>query len=164
MSGGECRSTCNEWNGKKQTFRPAFTSNECNGCHKNPNHDSCRSEKQSRAYEEQCWQYKQAYQNGSSPGKHLDIQNMCSNARGNRNRPNYHNCDWLLSKVRQQEKPQPENGGQGKQATKAGRIGRVIWIFVCWVRFDGFWHKDILVSPPLPANWNPSSPNKTDSY
>ena len=68
VSGGKRRSTCDVRNGEKQKFRPAFVSKECNGCHKNPKHDFRRSKKQSRAKEEQCWQYQQACQNRSSPG------------------------------------------------------------------------------------------------
>jgi hypothetical protein len=146
---GKSSSTCDVWNGKKQTFRPAFTSNECNGCRKNPKHAFYSPEKQSRAHEEQGWQYKQTYQNSSTPTKHIGVNEMRGHTCANGYRPKHDDRHWLAAKVREQKKPQPEHAGQGEQATKAEQITTAIPLFAVGVAvFDFVWHGPIL----LPAN------------
>ena len=152
VSGGKSSSTCDVWNGEKQKFRPAFMGNESNRRPKNPKHFFCSSsEKQSRAYEEQRWQYKQTYQNSSSPRKHIGVQNMRSDARGNRKRPNYHNRQRLTSKVGEQVKPQGKHRSQCEQAPKAdGAAFEIPLLATCCFAFDVFRHGHILLLARLP--------------
>ena len=151
VSGGKSSSTCDVWNGEKQKFRPAFTGNVSNRRPKNPKHFFSSSEKQSRAYEEQRWQYKQTYQNSSSPGKHIDVQDMRRNTRSNRKRPNYHNRERLTSKVGKQKKPQSEHSGQCEQAPKADRTAfETPLLATCYFAFDVVRHCHILLLARLP--------------
>lgn len=153
VSGGQSRSTCDVWNGEKQKFRPAFIANESKGRSKNPKHCFCSSsKKQSPAYEENRWQYKQSYQNSSSPRKHIDVQDMRSDARGNRNRPNHDNRERLTSKVGEQVKPQGKHRSQCEQAPKAnGTALEIPLLATCCFAFDVFKHSHILLLARLPG-------------
>jgi len=152
VSGGKSSSTCDVWNGEKQKFRPAFTGNVSNRPPKNPKHFLSSSKKQSRAYEEHRWQYKQTYQNSSSPRKHKGVQDMRSDARGNRNRPNYHNRERLTSKVGEQVKPQGKHRSQCEQAPKAdGTALEIPLLATCCFEFDVFRHSHILLLARLPG-------------